>query len=88
MTVQPKTGEIPAETGSTLRETMLALGREAKAAARVLALAPTAQKDRALAAMAVAIRADKNRILAANAKDMTDGQVSGDRKSTRLNSSH
>ena len=37
------------------------IGRRAKAAARVLALAPTAQKDDALAAMAAAIRAAQGR---------------------------
>ena len=56
---------------------MQAIGRRAKAAARVLALAPTEQKDRALAAMAKAIRADKTQILAANAEDVADGRAAG-----------
>ena len=56
---------------------MQAIGRQAKAAARVLALAPAEQKDRALAAMANAIRADKTQILAANAEDVADGRAAG-----------
>ncbi len=46
------------------------LGRAALAAARVLALAPAAQKDAALAAAAGAVRAARARILSANALDM------------------
>jgi glutamate-5-semialdehyde dehydrogenase len=42
-----------------------------------LALAPTAQKDRALAAMAAAIRARQAQILAANAEDMAEAKASG-----------
>ena len=54
--------------------TMAEIGRRARAAARVLALAPTAQKDRALAAMARAIRASTARILAANAEDLAEAR--------------
>src|SRR6476660_5319507 len=57
--------------------TMSDIGRRAKAAARVLALAATAQKDRALAGMASAIRASKSEILAANAEDLADGKTAG-----------
>ena len=53
------------------------IGRGAKAAARVLALAPAAQKDRALAAMAQAIRAGRAEILAANAEDRRRGKAAG-----------
>jgi glutamate-5-semialdehyde dehydrogenase len=67
----------PPETAATLREAMLSLGCRAKAAARVLALASTEQKNRALAAMATAIRANKAGILAANALDLTDGRAAG-----------
>jgi glutamate-5-semialdehyde dehydrogenase len=56
---------------------MAEIGRRARAAARVLALAPAAQKDRALAAMAAAIRAQKARILAANAEDIAEAQRNG-----------
>jgi len=56
---------------------MLELGRRAKAAARMLALAPTQQKDRALAAIAQAIRAAQTDILAANAEDIADAKAAG-----------
>ena len=57
--------------------TMAELGRRGRAAARVLALAPTERKDRALAAMAKAIRATTARIMAANAEDLTDARKAG-----------
>ena len=50
---------------------------QARAAARALALAPTAQKDRALQLMAGAIRAQSARILAANAEDITEARAAG-----------
>ncbi len=53
------------------------LGHRAKAAARTLALAPTAQKDNALAVMADAIRADRRDILSANAEDIAEAKASG-----------
>ena len=53
------------------------IGRQARAAARVLALAPAAQKDRALELMAGAVRAQKARILAANAEDIAEARASG-----------
>ena len=56
---------------------MAGIGRRAKAAARVLALASTAQKDRALTAMAQAIRAAKADILAANAEDIAEAKSAG-----------
>jgi glutamate-5-semialdehyde dehydrogenase len=56
---------------------MHAIGREAKSAARVLALAPTAQKDQALAAMAEALRRNKSNVLAANAKDVAEAKAAG-----------
>ncbi len=61
--------------GSTdVAAAMIEIGRRAKAAARVLALASTAQKDRALTAMAQAIRAAKSDILKANAEDIADAK--------------
>ena len=51
-------------------ELMEGLGRCALAAAQALALAPSAQKDAALAASAVAVRARAGAILAANERDM------------------
>ena len=56
---------------------MAEIGRRARAAARVLALAPTVQKDSALAAMAKAIRAATARILAANAEDLAEARKAG-----------
>jgi glutamate-5-semialdehyde dehydrogenase len=56
---------------------MADIGRRARAAAQVLALSPTAQKDRALAAMAAAVRAQKVAILAANAEDISEAKASG-----------
>src|SRR5262245_60780408 len=73
MTASLKTIEGSADIGAAMRD----LGRRAKAAARVLALASTAQKDAALTAMAAAIRADKARILAANAEDVAEARAAG-----------
>src|SRR6202166_4502633 len=49
---------------------MQGIGRAARAAARVLALAPAEQKNRALRAAAAALRAQRIKILAANDSDM------------------
>jgi glutamate-5-semialdehyde dehydrogenase len=73
MTAPSNSVETPADIAATLRE----IGRRAKAAARVLALAPSEQKDRALAAMAGAVRADRGAILAANAEDIAEARSSG-----------
>jgi glutamate-5-semialdehyde dehydrogenase len=62
---------------SKIAATMQDIGRQAKAAARVLALASTEQKNRALAGMAAAIRSGKDDILAANAEDLTAGRAAG-----------
>jgi glutamate-5-semialdehyde dehydrogenase len=56
---------------------MREIGRQARGAARVLALAPTAQKNRALAAMAEAIRGSRAKILAANAEDQAEAKSAG-----------
>lgn len=56
--------------GSTVEETMREIGRRARGAARVLAIAPTDVKNAALAAMAAQIRAAAPAILAANAEDV------------------
>ena len=60
-----------------LAESMRELGRRAKAAARVLALAATQQKDEALAAMAQECRARKGDILTANARDVAEAKTAG-----------
>ncbi|WP_310148652.1 glutamate-5-semialdehyde dehydrogenase [Bosea sp. BE125] len=53
------------------------LGRRARAAARLTALAPAAKRDAALVAMAAALRANVADILAANALDIADAKASG-----------
>jgi glutamate-5-semialdehyde dehydrogenase len=60
-----------------LEATMLEIGRDARAAARTLALAAPARKNRALAAMAAAIRGSRAAILAANAEDVAEAKASG-----------
>jgi glutamate-5-semialdehyde dehydrogenase len=73
MAASLKTTEKPSDIAAAMN----AIGREAKAAARVLALAPAEQKNRALSAMAVAIRSGRSEILSANAEDMKDGKAAG-----------
>jgi glutamate-5-semialdehyde dehydrogenase len=73
MSAPLKNPDTSGDIAATLRE----LGHRAKAAARVLALAPSEQKDRALAAMAKAVRADKAAILGANAEDIADAKQAG-----------
>jgi len=62
---------------ATLAVTMREIGRESRKAARTLALAPVAQKNRALAAMARAIRGARAAILAANAGDRAEAKSGG-----------
>ncbi len=65
------------EPKETIRTLMLALGREARAAARILARALTADKNAALIAMADAIRRDTADLLAANMHDIVDARLGG-----------
>lgn len=65
------------ETSDDLAALMAELGRRAKDAARVLALAPAEKKNLALDAMARAIRASQSAILAANAEDVADAKANG-----------
>jgi glutamate-5-semialdehyde dehydrogenase len=60
-----------------LNRRMDELGRRARAAARRLALAPRAQKDRALRAAAAAVRARADAIGAANAADLAEAERKG-----------
>ncbi len=53
------------------------IGKRARAAARGLALAPTAAKDAALRAMAAEIRKATAEIIAENDKDVTEGRAKG-----------
>jgi glutamate-5-semialdehyde dehydrogenase len=73
MTAPLKTIEGAGDVARTMRE----IGRGARAAARALALAPTAAKDAALAAMAATMRARADDILAANAEDVADAKGQG-----------
>jgi glutamate-5-semialdehyde dehydrogenase len=61
-----------------LQALMSDLAGRARAAARVLALAPAEQKNRALEAMERAIRNHTAAILAANAEDVAEARSSGD----------
>jgi glutamate-5-semialdehyde dehydrogenase len=65
------------EGSGDIAETMRALGRGAREAARALALASSAQKDAALAAMAKQVQAQSAAILAANAEDMAEARAAG-----------
>jgi glutamate-5-semialdehyde dehydrogenase len=56
---------------------MAVLGRKSRAAAAVLAHAPAAQKNEALAAMAAELRRDASTILEANADDIADADRAG-----------
>jgi glutamate-5-semialdehyde dehydrogenase len=65
------------ENSPDVTAVMAEIGQRAKAAARVLALASTAQKDAALAVMAQAIRAARATILAANVEDLAQAKSGG-----------
>ena len=65
-----------ADTGN-LEAAMREIGRAARAAARVLALAPATRKNRALAEMAAAIRRSRPAILSANAEDVAEAKAAG-----------
>jgi glutamate-5-semialdehyde dehydrogenase len=63
--------------GAKLAAEMLALGRKARAAARVLALAPAEQKNMVLREAAGALRARTDEIIAANAVDVAEAARGG-----------
>ncbi|HWV40482.1 glutamate-5-semialdehyde dehydrogenase [Pseudorhodoplanes sp.] len=65
------------DSTDTVAALMQDLGRRARKAARTLALAPSAQKDKALHAMADAIRATTTEIIAANEADVADAKAAG-----------
>jgi glutamate-5-semialdehyde dehydrogenase len=73
MTAPLKTVEGTSDIAAVMRT----IGRNARAAARVLATADTARKDAALRAMAQALRADAAGILAANAEDVAEARTGG-----------
>src|SRR3984885_868259 len=57
---------------SKLNALMMTMGRQARDAARMLALAPASRKNRALAGMAAALRRARQAILAANSHDLAE----------------
>ncbi len=63
---------------SEIKSYMLELGRRARAAARQLARADSATKNRALGAIAAAIRADAAKLLAENAQDVENARKNGE----------
>jgi glutamate-5-semialdehyde dehydrogenase len=73
MTAPLKTIDGNSDIATIMRD----IGRRARAAAHVLALAPRARKDQALEAMAQAIRGHASNILKANAEDVADAKASG-----------
>jgi glutamate-5-semialdehyde dehydrogenase len=75
MTAHPMIGNTAAIADTAAM--MNAMGAAAKAAARVLATASTAQKNAALKAAATALRNSEQTILAANTEDMAAGKAKG-----------
>ena len=73
MTAPLKSIEGSGDIGAAMSE----IGRHARAAARVLALASAEQKNRALQLMAAAIRAQVSLILTANAEDVAEARTAG-----------
>ena len=65
------------EAATPLSDIMAALGRTARKAARVLALAPGARRNDALRAGAQALRARESAVLHANAADVADARMAG-----------
>jgi glutamate-5-semialdehyde dehydrogenase len=73
MTAPLKSIEGPGDIAATMGE----IGRRARAAARILALASPEQKNRALESMTAAVRAQVALILAANSEDVTEARAAG-----------
>jgi glutamate-5-semialdehyde dehydrogenase len=73
MTAPLKSIEGTGDISGVMRE----IGLRARAASRVLALASTEQKNRALAGMAAATREQGSAILAANAEDVAEAKAAG-----------
>jgi glutamate-5-semialdehyde dehydrogenase len=65
------------EGSADIAGTMADIGRRARSAARLLALAPAEQKDRALEGMAAAVLDQASAILAANADDAAEARSGG-----------
>ena len=67
----------PPDTAMDIQNYMQTLGRQARAASRVIAAASTEAKNTALLAMAAEIRARRNELLAANAQDLDQARAAG-----------
>ncbi|MBI2586856.1 MAG: glutamate-5-semialdehyde dehydrogenase [Rhodospirillales bacterium] len=65
------------KSSKAIRALMRRIGKAAKAAARALALAPSAAKNKALREAAASLRRRKNEILSENAKDMAAAEKKG-----------
>jgi len=65
------------EPASDIAGLMHGIGQRARAAARILALAPAQQKNKAMSAMAKSIRVAKAEILDSNRKDIADAKSAG-----------
>jgi glutamate-5-semialdehyde dehydrogenase len=65
------------EGSGDIAAAMKDIGRQARAAARVLALASAEQKNRALELMAAAVRGQVSSILAANGEDVAEARSAG-----------
>ena len=65
------------DAGETIGSMMDRIGREAVAAAALLARAPREAKDRALLAAAAALRCRAGEILAANGRDLEGARAAG-----------
>jgi len=71
------TPTVPTPAARSVADLMRGMGLAAREAALVLALAPTQQKNRALAAAAAALRAQRLEVLAANDSDMAESVARG-----------
>lgn len=65
------------QNSSNIEKMMVAIGQQARIAARAMAKASSEQKNRALSNIANAIRRDVGKILAANAKDVERAKANG-----------
>lgn len=63
--------------GMDIKQTMQQLGKNARAASRLMAKADTAAKNRALLTIATAIRRDAAKLLGANQQDLTAAKAAG-----------
>jgi glutamate-5-semialdehyde dehydrogenase len=70
--------EVIDSSAMDVASTMLEIGRRARAAARVMARADTATKNRALAAIAAAIRRERAKLVEINRQDAAGARAAGE----------